>query len=351
MTPPILIYGAYGYTGRLIIEEALNKGFRPILGGRNAAKLQEVAQRFGLPFRVFSLETLEEVDAGLQGVFAVLNIAGPYSKTAVPMVKGCFRNKVHYLDVTGEWEVFEWLAGKHQEAKKNGTVILPGTGFDVVPTDCLSAFLHRQMPDALELELAFKGLGAASRGTTLTMLENLPKGGVIRKDGQLKRVPAAYRTKEFVFGNRKGMGVSIPWGDVSTAYHSTGIPNITVFMGVPPSYIHFMKATRYLGWALGSNPIQNLLSSWVKSSMDGPDEATRKKGKSFIVGQVSNQSGQKVVAKMTTPDGYQLTANTAVMCLQQLIEKSLAPGFYTPSKAFGADFILKADDVTRNLAE
>ena len=153
MKGTILIYGATGYTGKLIAKVAADHGARPILAGRNLDRVKAVAGPLGLAARAFDLRDPARIDAALKGVSVALNVAGPFSATSRPMADACLRNRVHYLDITGEIEVFEVLAARDAEARARGVTLLPGVGFDVVPSDCLAAHLKRQLPDAIDLKL------------------------------------------------------------------------------------------------------------------------------------------------------------------------------------------------------
>lgn len=341
MEKQLMIYGAYGYTGALITEQAIAKGLQPILAGRDGVKTKTIAEKYQLPYHVFDLENSTELEKILNDVDILMNAAGPYSKTAKPMVNACLATKTHYLDVTGEIAVFEWIAAKDKEAKEKGITLLPGCGFDVVPSDCLAAMLKDEMPDATHLSLAFKGVGSFSRGTALTMLENIHKGGIIRENGKLKAVPAAYKTNEVFLKGKKRQVVSIPWGDVSTAFYSTDIPNIIVYMATNPSMLRGMKFTRYGGWLLSLPFINKMLEKKVRTSVQGPNTRERQTEKSYLWGKVSNENGEQKELYLETPEGYQLTALTSVWIMQALIEGNVKPGFLTPSKAFGKEMILQ----------
>src|SRR5829696_2843358 len=178
----VLIYGSNGYTGRLIVERALERGLRPVLAGRNAAEVQRQADELGLEHRVFSLDDPRAVDAGLVGVGVVMHCAGPFARTSRPMADACLRTRVHYLDITGEIAVFEALAARDAEAKASGVMLLPGVGFDVVPSDCLAAHLARRLPTATRLTLAFRSAGRMSRGTALTAIDRISDGGLVRRN-------------------------------------------------------------------------------------------------------------------------------------------------------------------------
>ena len=157
--PTFLLYGANGYTGQLIAREAVVRGQRPILAGRNAEAVTALARQLGLEHRIFSLDDAAATCAGLEGVTAVLHCAGPFAHTARPMIDACLEARVHYLDITGEISVFEMAAVRDTEAMAAGVMLLPGAGFDVVPSDCLALHLHRRLPTATHLALAFHGIG------------------------------------------------------------------------------------------------------------------------------------------------------------------------------------------------
>lgn len=347
MADDLLLYGSYGYTGQLILERALNEGLRPILGGRNAAAVADQAKRHQLEPRVFDVGDKAAALKALSGVRAVLNAAGPFHRTALPMVQACLQTGTHYLDVTGEVEVFEALAQQDQAARRENIMLLPGVGFDVVPTDCHAAYLKSRLPDATELVLAFQGLGGLSRGTATTMAEKLGSGGAVRRDGRIVTVPVAWKTRAIDFGARPALTVTIPWGDVSTAYYSTGIGNIEVYTAVPPAMIRQMRMTRYIGWFLRLPPIQKRIKQRIQAGPAGPDPKTRQKSSSVIWGEVRNSSGRRAAARLYAPNGYTLTAMTALRAAQNALAGNAKPGFQTPSRAFGADFILQFEGVRR----
>src|ERR1043165_8167305 len=249
MTGRFLIYGAYGYTGGLITRCAAERGLKPIIAGRNEQKTREIADQFDFESRIFGLGDTDPLDRTLAEVDVVLHCAGPFSITSRPMVEACIRNKKHYTDITGEIAVFEACAAMDKRAMEAGVMLVPGVGFDVVPSDCLARHLKDRLPTATHLTLAFYGMGKLSHGTQATMTMNIGKGGAIRRDGKITPVPAAWKTREIDFG--EGVvktGVTIPWGGVATAWYSTGIPNIEVYTVVPPQNLKMMKISRYLGW-------------------------------------------------------------------------------------------------------
>jgi short subunit dehydrogenase-like uncharacterized protein len=328
-------------------RRAVERGLRPVLAGRTAGPVQRLAAELGLPHRVFPLDEPAAVDEGLDGMAAVLLGAGPFSHTSRPMADGCLRRRVHYLDVTGEGAVFAALARRDAEARAAGVTLLPGVGFDVVPSDGLAAHLARRLPGAARLTLAFQAIGQPSRGTTLTALEGLHLGGMIRRGGKLTPVPAAWRSRDFDFGRGPVRCMTIPWGDVWTAWHSTGIPDIEVYMAAPPALRAFAAASRLLGPLLGSAPVQRGLAAWVRSNVTGPDAGARARGRSLLYGEVEHADGRRAAARLTAPEGYAFTALAAVECAERVLAGRARPGFLTPSLAFGPDLALALEGVER----
>lgn len=334
-----LLYGANGYTGQITAEAAKARGFEPILAGRREDAVRPLAERLGLPWRVFSLDNAEVLTRELQGIALVLLCAGPFSKTSRPVVEACLETSTHYLDITGEIAVFEACHAKDARAKERGCVILPGVGFDVVPTDCLARSLKEALPDADHLELAFAGMNGVSRGTLKTMIEGFAQGGAIRENGRIRRVPLAWRTLEIPFRARTWHAVSIPWGDVSTAYYSTGIPNIVTYMAAPRSMTRGLRLLRPLAPVLGMGLVQRVVKRQIEQRVSGPSERVRQTGRSHVWGRVTNAQGLSVEGTLEAPEGYRLTVEASLECVRRVLAGGIAPGAHTPATAFGARFV------------
>jgi short subunit dehydrogenase-like uncharacterized protein len=345
MANTFLIYGANGYTGELITRFAAERGLKPILAGRNEAKISELAGRHGFEYRAFSLDDTAKLDAALREVDMVLHCAGPFSITSSAMVRACLRNKKHYTDITGEISVFEGTAAMDKRAMEAGVMLMPGVGFDVVPSDCLAKHLNERLPSATNLSLAFYGMGRLSHGTQATMTMNVGRGGAIRKDGKITPVPAAWKTREIDFGDVTKTGVTIPWGDVATAYYSTGIPNIEVFTVVPPSNLTMLKMSRYIGWLLATGPFQNYLQKQIPAG--GPSDEERAKGRTLLWGEASDLNGNRVESRLQGPEGYTITAIAALNIAEKILAGNFKPGYQTPAKAYGADLILEIEGTAR----
>lgn len=341
MSSSLLVYGAYGYTGKLIIEEALRAGLRPTLAGRDANRVREMSRDLGLPGISLSLDDSVALRRALERVEVVLHCAGPFHRTSKPMADACLATGTHYLDITGEIEVFEALAARDEEAGSKNVMLLPGCGFDVVPTDCMAAYLKSRLSDASELRMAFSGGGGISRGTLNTMIDNLGEPGAIRRGGKIIPVPPAFEARKVDFGRGPWQVVTIPWGDVSTAFHTTGIPDIRIYAAVKPSAVKWLKASRRLGWLLRRQSVKHLLRARIEGGRPGPDPRQRERSNSYIWGAVRSSDGREVAARMIGPNGYSFTATSAVAIAGRVLDGRGVPGFQTPAGLFGPDLALE----------
>jgi short subunit dehydrogenase-like uncharacterized protein len=343
-----LIYGSYGYTGQLIVERALGQGLSPVLAGRNEKRLREQAETHNLPFRAFALHDTAALESALQETEAVLHCAGPFVHTFRAMAEACLRTKRHYVDISGEIPGFEALAHMDDQARAAGIMLLPGAGFDVVPSDCLAAHLKRRLPTATQFRLFLRGVGAGvSAGTAKSAVENMHRQGLIRRDGRLVQVPPAWNVRECDFGRGYTRTVSVGWGDVSTAYYSTGIPNIETYIAFPERMISLMRSLRLLGPVVYNRPVKGLLKMLIHLLIKGPDPEKRRKASAVFVGEVTDPNRGRAVSKLTTPEGYTCTALTSVEIMKRILNGEWKPGFQTASMAYGPDFILQFPGVRR----
>jgi short subunit dehydrogenase-like uncharacterized protein len=335
-----MIYGANGYTGRLILDEALRRGQRPIVGGRNAAAVRELASGFDLPAAVFSLDDPAGTASAVGGAGLVLHCAGPFSTTCAPMLEACLRAGAHYVDITGEIDVFAHCHAQDARARAAGIAVVPGAGFDVVPTDCVASMLKEALPDATSLVLAFEARGGLSPGTARTSIEGLAKGGRIRRNGKLVEVPLAYRTRTFLLQGKPRTALTIPWGDVYTACVSTGIPDVEVYLSAPPAAIRTARRLRLIRPLLALGFVQRALKSRVQRSLRGPDAAKRGRTGCHVWGEARNATGDERQLELDTPNGYDVTAWCALGIVEHLLLGAPLAGYYTPSRLMGGRFIL-----------
>ncbi len=343
----ICIYGAYGYTGRIIVDELLKNGIKPLVAGRNPEKLSAFAKRHQLEAKTLEVSDKQRIIQWLTNADILIHCGGPFIHTAKEMAEACLASNTHYLDITGEYQVFDLLQEYDEEAKRKNLMILPGAGFDVVPSDCLASFLKSQLPTATKLQLAFTSKdGRLSRGTSKTMIESLGEPQASRKNGVYDYQLMGNSVQEFDFGAFKQLSMGISWGDISSAFFSSGIPNIEVFSGTTQEQLSKVKKMVRLSFLLKSKLVKNFLKSKIDRKPDGPSEERRFESKMFLWGQVSDEN-KTIEARLTTLNGYTLTAKASVLIAEKIASGNFKTGFQTPSTAYGHNLILEIEGSER----
>jgi len=336
-----MIYGANGYTGELISREAKRQGMTPVLAGRSRAKIAPLASELNLPSKALRLEAASTIAEALRGVRLVLNCAGPFSKTADPLMRACLAAKAHYLDITGEIDVLEGAHRFDAEAKAAGVVLCPGAGFDVVPTDCIALMLKKALPEATELALGFELSGRGmSAGTAKTLVEGLGKSGKIRRAGRIVDCPLGRGLRRIDFGRGEKLAMPIPWGDVVSAFYTTGIPDITVFTPVSPMSLAIARMANAFGPVLQSSWLQNWIIKKIEKDVKGPDVSIRDANPSWVWGEAKDAHGRNHTIRIVTLNGYSLTVFSSLALAQRLMSNAFPPGCWTPAGLAGENFIL-----------
>jgi short subunit dehydrogenase-like uncharacterized protein len=382
MPADFLLYGANGFVGREIARMAADRGLKPVLADFNAGQVQALAAELRLPCRVFGFDDPAAVDDALKSVAAVLHCAGPYFITSKPMVEGCLRTGAHYLDLTGDIPDLEALARRDAEAKNRKVMLLPGAGFDVVPTDCLALHLKRRLPSATHLALAWKSRGPVRGlppGTADTILEAVRRGsGVqvrrhallesilgtaprfvvdttevqVRRNGQLESVPPG-KWRMIDFGDGPVKAIRSTWGDVFTAFYSTGIPNIEDYAPLPKQFAQLLQVLGLVRPLLGFAPVRNFVRSKIPTGSTAEERAKTRTAvwgetRTHVWGEVEDEEGNKAVSRLHGPEaGVIWTALAALAAIERVMAGDALPGFQTPAMAYGADFALECVAVTR----
>lgn len=335
-----LLYGANGYTGALIAKYAAQYGLQPVLAGRREDAIRSLADQVNLPYKIFDLTNTTQLIAALQQVKVVVHAAGPFADTARQMIDACLQTGTHYLDINGDINVFEQIKSLDAIAKEKRVMLLPGVGFDVVPTDCMALHLKTKLPDATHLKLAFASIGGGvSHGTAMTIVNKLGQGGAARENGVIVKKPLGEKGMWVNFGSARLFVMSIPWGDVSTAYFTTGIPNIESYTAVKPSAYRLLKLQKLFNWLLRKEGIKNMIRKKIKQRPAGPDDERRSRAKSLIWGEASNAEGKKVTDHFTCADGYTLTALSSLIIAKKVLEGNFKPGYQTPASCYGEELV------------
>lgn len=343
-----MIYGATGYTGVLVAEEAVRRGHKPLLAGRSKSKLEALAGRLGLEFVAVDLSDRAGLAQAVERVKLVYHAAGPFTYTSAPMLAACLSSGAHYLDITGEMQVYQQVYRQHEAAQAKGITLISGAGFDVTPSDCLIQYVAEQLPDASHLVVALDMLGTSaslagntSAGTAKSQLEIVAAtGNLERRDGQLVSIPLGAEARTIRFADGERWATSVPLSDLEAGYRTTNIPNITAYLSFPPSVIRLMRVGGgVLQGLLKVGAVRRFASSVIDRTIGGPSELHREQGHSSIYVQVRNTKGETREAWMQTAEGYQFTMLCAPLVVERVLSDSLR-GALSPAQAFGADFPL-----------
>lgn len=342
MTGSLIVYGAYGYTGELVARRAVERGLAPLLAGRDSERLAKLARELGCDWRAFPLSDPDALRRGLSGAKVVLHCAGPFVRTARPMAEACIDERVHYVDLSGEIAAYEPLVLLGPGASTAGVMLLPGGGFDVVPSDCLAVHLVQRLPGARSIVLALGGMGRLSRGTARTIVEQAAAG-----DAE-SRAPAR---RVFDLGDGPVSTVAVPWPDTFTAPRSTGVLDVTTYLAAGPAMRTLARAAPYAAPALApllrAAPLREATVTLMTGGERGPSAADRAARPSAIRGEATDAAGARVAALLRGPNAYDLTALAAVEIAERALRGEARPGWHTPATAFGPDLVLSLPGVTR----
>lgn len=321
MTSTILIYGATGYTGKLVAMQARDTHLSFEIAGRNSAQVSAMADQLGVPYRVFALDDPATIIASLAGVTAVLNCAGPFASTARPLMEACIAGGVHYLDITAEYKVYALAEAWSERAAAAGVMLLPGVGWDVVPSDCLAMYVAAKVDRPQSLRIALQVANSMSRGSTTSVGEILGVGLLMRADGAIVANPDASPSL-FDFGAGPVESMPLSFGDLVTAWKSTGIPNIAMYVNIK----------------------ENVMPEGVTAMPEGPSLEERVANRASAVAEVTGIDGTVVRARIDTVNGYSYTPLAAVEALRLVVSGQFTPGFQTPATVFGTGFAVSISD-------
>jgi short subunit dehydrogenase-like uncharacterized protein len=343
MLPPkaaLVIYGATGYSGRLIVQHALSRELRPVIAGRNPHAVASMAAEYGLEWRTARLDDPDDLRSLTASAAALLNAAGPFATTSAPLIDACITTQTHYLDIAGEPGVIEATMGWHSAAVRRGVMLMPAVGFEVVASDCLAAHVGRKLPGARALKLGFDKSQPSSIGSLKTCVEMSGQGVLVRRQAKLVRVAPGALAHHFDYGHGPQLSLPVSLGDVSSAYFSTGIPDIETYLCATLPVWCAITANQYWGWLLSSPPWQALLKAQMDCLVSDPSPEARSAGWAAVVAEATDAGGRCARSRLRTGDAYSFTAASAVGVAEKCLAGEWKPGFQTPSRMYGADFAL-----------
>lgn len=339
----LVLYGASGYTGRLIVERARERGLALVLAGRSRARLEPM----GLPFRVAAVDDPHALSAAFAGARVVINAAGPFPATARPVVEACLDVGAHYFDVGGEGPVFEALHRYDSAARQAKIMVMPGTGFVMAASNALAAHVAAHMPDMRRLWLGFSRADPISRGSFASMLDLADGWVTIRRGGRLVAIPAGSLQRDFDFGQGPSRCMAAPWPDPYSAYFTTGAPDIEAYLEADALARTAYRAVSLFAPAARLPYARETLERVAEFWPEGPTEAQRAATPKIVVAEAEDIYRRRTRARLFTPNVYSFTRDCIVALAERALGGDARPGYATPAEVYGADFVLALAGVRR----
>lgn len=345
---PILLYGATGYTGRLICYELKRTGAPFAIAGRSWPRLVALQRELDLPAAAVHRAEIGDHHA-LVALAAqtrvILSCVGPFSKFGRPVQDAALQSGCHCLDIAGEYAYMRTTYQRDEEARARGVALISAVGFDVVPTDAAAVLACRALPKATSLRIAFAKSGGASRGTLRSMFSFL-RTGMAYQDGALVPEPLGVHrwTASLPAPFDSWQCLSVPWGDLASAPRSTGVRNLRTYAAFPSPAMGPLQAAlpalRRISQVIGG-PLRGVAERGVALLPEGPSSQARRRSHIAVVAEAVDESGARRRAWVRAGDGYQFTAGAAALCAQLAAAPAFtARGALTPSQAFGAEMLL-----------
>jgi saccharopine dehydrogenase (NAD+, L-lysine-forming) len=335
---PILLYGATGFSGSRIAKRLVGAGVDVILSGRNPSKLERIGKQLGMPWQPLSLSNSSQLADLLSQCSLVFNMAGPYRQTAEPVIEAALSSGRHYLDLAGEWPVFQKAIALDQKAKQANSMLMPGVGFTIAVSDCLLVMAAERFAATKCLRLAISSPDLVSSGTLKSMLGLVDPNVWVCLQGEMKEIPVGSLNHFFPFGPRYAKATAVNWPDVFTAHHSTGIPTIEAFAEVSLVSELLYQASGKLAPLLQLPPIQSGLQALSKFTPTAPKGSDASAGFILTVEAIDRWRRSSYLS-LRTRDGYTVTTDIACKIIELTMQGQVKSGFQTPAMVFGSDLI------------
>jgi len=319
----MLLYGATGYTGKIIAARAkeLNLDFE--IAGREFDKTQRLARELAVPFHVFTIDDEHAWEEALIGKQLLINAAGPFKFTARQGMSACLKAGAHYLDISAELETYQLAESLDEEARLAGIQLISGAGL-FVSYDALVVHLSKLVAEPQYLKVGFRHYGGFSRGSILSSQNIADLGLLVRRNGMINE-NLNPKSKIFSFGDEDVECMPTPLGGIILSYKSTGIPNIEEYFSLK------LPATELPGLTMETLP-------------DGPTQEERAAGRSGISAEIMGKDGKVVSAYVDAPSGYDLTPLSVVALAQRVLNGDFKVGYQSPGSAYGEETIKDIPD-------
>ncbi len=339
---PIAVYGATGFTGGLIARELQRLGADFLIAGRDARKLEALAEELGgVPFKAVSVDDAAGLREMLEPCSVVVACAGPFGLYGEPVVEAAAETGTHYLDTTGEQPFMQMVFNRYgARAAETGAALVSGMGFDYLPGDLIAALTAEGMGPLEEIVVAYCVHGfAPTHGTALSGLEIMRGGDVVWADGDWQPAPRSANGGRWRFPDPLGelRMLRYPAGEQITVPRHVETARVRTLLNgmvVPPPLMPVAAAASpLLGMAMRT-PMRKALGSLIRRLPAAPSEADRKKARFTISCEARGKAGARR-GTVRGGDVYGLTAvslaHGALLCADPTFDRK---GALAPAQAF-----------------
>ena len=344
---PIAVYGATGYTGRLVCEELERRGAEFIAAGRNPDKLEALSRDLGgegVPTCAVETGDAPGMRALLEPCAAVIACAGPFCEHGEPVLAAAAETGTNYLDTTGEQPFIALVFDRYGPvAERSGAALVTAMGFDYAPGDMIAALTAEGMGPLEEITLAYSVRGLRmTRGTTLSGIGMLTASEFEFVDG--RRRPGDRRLSRGSFAFPAPVGVQpmarYPSGEPIMVPRHVEVRTVRTMLTAatmaPPRAVRLLPALVPAFGAAMRTPLRGIAERLVDRLPEGPDPEARRAASFMIVCEARPAGGGAVRRGVITgSDVYGLTAVTiAEGALRLAAEGYDRSGALAPSEAF-----------------
>ena len=319
----MLIYGAAGYTGKIIAARAKELGLDFEIAGREQDKIQDLSSELEVAYHVFTVEDENGWKTALADKKVLINAAGPFKFTAVQAMTACLRSGVHYLDISAELDTYQLAESMDMKAKEANIQLIAGAGL-FVSYDALAVYVAGKVTNPQKLSVGFRHFGGFSRGSVISSKNIADLGILIRKDNEIIVNPHA-GPKVFRFVDRKEECLPTPLGGIVLSYRSTKIPNIEEFFSL-------------------KLPAAGLPDLNPETLPDGPTAEERGAGRNGLAAEVVGENGELFRAAVDAPSGYTLTPLSVVAVANRILNNDFKIGYQSPGSAYGISILSDIPD-------
>ena len=338
---PVAVFGATGYTGRLIAQELRRCDVRLLLAGRDAGKLDALAAQLGgAETQVAVVGDQASLDTLARRARVLINCVGPFVDLGEPVVRAAIAAGAHYVDTTGEQPFLQAMLVHDTWAKAQGVAVIPALAFEIALSDCGAALAAAELDEVDGISVIYAMRFHASQGTKRTALRMLQNGGLAYSAGAWIAEPPARRSLFVELPRPLGRlsAVSFPSAEVMTIPRHVPVREVRAYISVPVVAARLLSATGALVSSLARSPVARLGEWLLGSGTDGPDEATRRHDVFHIAVDARGRrrgkpAGQRIIIRGRDPYGV-----TAAICRQGaallLTNGRRASGVLSPAMAF-----------------